>query len=99
MLTGRYSFRSGILSTSGGGERMDVDETTLADVFKKAGYQTAAYGKWHNGMQYPYHPNARGFDDFYGFCSGHWGHSHKITNSNSFRLISNSLDRHLKKGK
>lgn len=23
-------------------------------------------------MQYPYHPNARGFDDFYGFCSGHW---------------------------
>lgn len=74
MLTGRYSFRSGIYSTGGGGERMDVDETTLADVFKKAGYETAAYGKWHNGMQYPYHPNARGFDDFYGFCSGHWGH-------------------------
>lgn len=73
MLTGRYHFRSGIYSTGGGGERMDVDETTLADVFKKAGYQTAAYGKWHNGMQYPYHPNARGFDDFYGFCSGHWG--------------------------
>ncbi len=23
-------------------------------------------------MQWPYHPNARGFDDFYGFCSGHW---------------------------
>ncbi|MEM8898832.1 MAG: arylsulfatase [Bacteroidota bacterium] len=74
LLTGRYSFRSGIYSTGGGGERMDVDETTLADVFKAAGYTTAAYGKWHNGMQYPYHPNARGFDDFYGFCSGHWGH-------------------------
>jgi len=74
MLTGRYSFRSGVYSTSAGGERMDVDETTIADIFKEAGYQTAAYGKWHNGMQYPYHPNARGFDDFYGFCSGHWGH-------------------------
>ena len=24
-------------------------------------------------MQAPYHPNARGFDDFYGFASGHWG--------------------------
>jgi arylsulfatase A-like enzyme len=24
-------------------------------------------------MQYPYHPNGRGFDEFYGFCSGHWG--------------------------
>ncbi len=24
-------------------------------------------------QQYPYHPNGRGFDEFYGFCSGHWG--------------------------
>ena len=24
-------------------------------------------------MQFPYHPNGRGFDEFYGFCSGHWG--------------------------
>ena len=23
----------------------------MAEVFKTAGYQTAAYGKWHNGMQ------------------------------------------------
>ena len=29
--------------------------------------------KWHNGMQPPYHPNARGIDEYYGFCSGHWG--------------------------
>ncbi|MFM8397548.1 MAG: sulfatase-like hydrolase/transferase, partial [Pirellula sp.] len=34
---------------------------------------TGAFGKWHNGSQFPYHPNARGFDEFYGFCSGHWG--------------------------
>jgi len=74
MLTGRYHFRGGIYSTGGGGERLDMDESTMAEVFKAAGYETAAYGKWHNGMQYPYHPNARGFDDFYGFCSGHWGH-------------------------
>ncbi|MCM5663019.1 arylsulfatase [Galbibacter mesophilus] len=74
LLTGRYSFRSGVYGTGGGAERMNIDETTIAEVFKNTGYQTAAYGKWHNGMQYPYHPNARGFDDFYGFCSGHWGH-------------------------
>ena len=73
MLTGRYSVRGGVYSTSAGGERLDLDETTIAEVFKKAGYATAAYGKWHNGMQHPYHPNARGFDDYYGFCSGHWG--------------------------
>ena len=73
MLTGRYHARGGVYSTSAGGERLDLDETTIADVFKAAGYATAAYGKWHNGMQYPYHPNGRGFDDYYGFCSGHWG--------------------------
>ncbi|MBT3382161.1 MAG: arylsulfatase [Prolixibacteraceae bacterium] len=73
MLTGRYHVRGGVFGTSLGGERLDLDETTIADVFKNAGYQTAAYGKWHNGMQYPYHPNGRGFDDYYGFCSGHWG--------------------------
>lgn len=73
-LTGRYHPRGGVYSTSAGGERLDLDEMTIAQTFKQAGYATAAYGKWHNGMQYPYHPNGRGFDDYYGFCSGHWGH-------------------------
>ena len=72
-LSGRYHPRSGVYSTSAGGERMNLDETTIAEVFKAAGYATAAFGKWHNGMQYPYHPNGRGFDEYYGFCSGHWG--------------------------
>lgn len=71
--TGRYHSRSGVSGTSEGLERMDLDETTIAEVFKEEGYATAAFGKWHNGMQYPYHPNARGFDEFYGFCAGHWG--------------------------
>lgn len=92
LLTGRYHVRGGVYSTSAGGERLDLDETTLADVFKQAGYATAAYGKWHNGMQAPYHPNARGFDDFYGFCSGHWGnyfspmleHNGEIVKGNGF---------------
>ena len=73
LLTGRYHVRSGVYSTSAGGERMDLDEQTFAEKLQEAGYQTAAFGKWHNGMQYPYHPNARGFNEFYGFCSGHWG--------------------------
>ncbi len=94
LLTGRYHPRGGVYSTSTGGERLDADETTIADIFKKAGYATAAYGKWHNGMQAPYHPNARGFDDFYGFCSGHWGnyfspmleHNGTIVKGNGFTV-------------
>ncbi len=73
ILTGRYHVRSGVYSTSAGGERIDLDETMISEVLRDAGYATAAYGKWHNGMQAPYHPNTRGFEDFYGFCSGHWG--------------------------
>lgn len=91
-LTGRYHPRSGVYSTSAGGERMDLDEMTIAETFKAAGYATAAFGKWHNGMQYPYHPNGRGFDEYYGFCSGHWGnyfsppldHNGRIVQGNGF---------------
>lgn len=73
LLTGRYYSRSGVYSTSAGGERMNASETTLAEILKTAGYTNAIYGKWHNGTQPPYHPNSQGFDDFYGFASGHWG--------------------------
>ncbi|MDA1056106.1 MAG: arylsulfatase [Planctomycetota bacterium] len=91
-LTGRYHPRSGVYSTSAGGERMNLDEMTIADTFKAAGYVTGAFGKWHNGMQYPYHPNGRGFDEYYGFCSGHWGdyfsppleHNGKIVQGDGF---------------
>ncbi len=72
-LTGRYHPRGGVYSTSAGGERLNLDEKTIGDTFKAGGYRTGAFGKWHNGMQYPYHPNGRGFDEYYGFCSGHWG--------------------------
>src|SRR5688572_18353146 len=72
-LTGRYHPRGGVRGVSTGGERLDLDERTIADVFKAAGYATGAFGKWHNGTQYPYHPRGRGFDEYYGFTSGHWG--------------------------
>jgi arylsulfatase A-like enzyme len=72
-LTGRYHPRGGVHGVSTGGERLNLDEKTIGDSFKAAGYATGAFGKWHNGSQYPYHPNARGFDEYYGFTSGHWG--------------------------
>lgn len=100
ILTGRHFTRLGVHRTSAGGERMNLGETTIAEVFKKAGYKTAAYGKWHNGMQPPYHPNARGFDDYYGFTSGHWGnyfspmleHNGKIVRGDRF-LVDDLVNR------
>ncbi|MEN2281643.1 arylsulfatase [Algoriphagus sp. SE2] len=73
ILTGRFHPRGGVYDTSAGGERLDLDETTLADILQSNGYRTAVFGKWHSGSQPPYHPNNRGFDEFYGFASGHWG--------------------------
>lgn len=73
LLTGRYHSRGGVRGVSTGQERLNTDEKTIADAFKAAGYATGAFGKWHNGSQWPYHPNARGFDEYYGFTSGHWG--------------------------
>ncbi len=73
LLTGRYHARGGVRGVSTGAERLNLDETTIAQDFKRAGYATGAFGKWHSGSQFPYHPNARGFDEYYGFTSGHWG--------------------------
>ena len=86
-LTGRYHPRGGVYSTSAGGERLDLDEQTIGDVFRRAGYATAAFGKWHNGMQPPYHPNSRGFVEFYGFCSGHWGNYFSPLLEHNGRLV------------
>lgn len=92
LLTGRYHPRGGVFGVSTGGERLNLDETTIADTFKAAGYATACFGKWHNGTQYPYHPNGRGFEEYYGFCSGHWGdyfdppleHNGKLVRGNGY---------------
>ena len=72
-LTGRYHLRGGVRGVSTGQERLDLDERTIADAFKAAGYATGAFGKWHNGSQWPYHPMARGFDEYFGHSAGHWG--------------------------
>lgn len=74
LLTGRYYPRGGVHGTSAGSERLNLDERTIAETFQAAGYATGAFGKWHNGSQPPYHPNYRGFDEYYGIPSGHWGH-------------------------
>lgn len=72
-LTGRYFPRVGVQGVSTGQERLNLDERTVADVFQKNGYATGCFGKWHSGSQWPYHPLARGFGEYYGFTSGHWG--------------------------
>ncbi len=74
ILTGRYFPFTGVSGVCEGAERVNLDETFISELYKQAGYATGCFGKWHSGIQYPYHPCARGFDEFVGFCCGHWSH-------------------------
>ena len=70
-ITGRYQQRFGheanIPPPNLG---MDPSEKTIGDALKLAGYKTGIIGKWHLGSRDQYHPNNRGFDEFWGFLGG-----------------------------
>ncbi|MHC4738466.1 MAG: arylsulfatase [Planctomycetota bacterium] len=72
LLTGRYHLRTGTHGVTRGYENMRSEEVTIAEALRQGGYVTGCFGKWHNGAHDPYHPNGQGFDEFVGFCGGHW---------------------------
>lgn len=74
-MTGRYPQRFGHEFNIGPLEMhreagLPLDEITIADRLKSAGYRTALFGKWHLGSAARFHPMERGFDEFYGFLEG-----------------------------
>jgi arylsulfatase A len=73
LMTGRYPHRTGVLDTfeMTGFDRLALDEVTLADMLRHAGYSTGIFGKWHLGaLDSRYHPNNRGFDEAVCFRAG-----------------------------
>lgn len=46
-------------------------ETTIAEMLKKQGYATGAFGKWHLGYQPEHNPTRHGFDEYFGVLLGH----------------------------
>ena len=52
LLTGQYPWRKAGTDVAAGDAGMIIapEQTTVADVFKEAGYRTAAFGKWHLGL-------------------------------------------------
>jgi arylsulfatase A-like enzyme len=70
-MTGRYQTRFGHEFNAGGaGTGLPVTETMIAARLKPAGYATGLVGKWHLGSDPQFHPNKRGFDEFFGFLGG-----------------------------
>ncbi len=74
LLTGRSQSRFGHEINWEGAAKPDqglpVEEKTIADWLKTAGYRTGIVGKWHLGESAQFHPNKRGFDEFFGFLGG-----------------------------
>jgi arylsulfatase A-like enzyme len=73
LMTGRYPTKTGIYNiiTPGAQWGLPLNERTLANALKEAGYHTAITGKWHLGeFEKAYQPNARGFDHQYGHFFG-----------------------------
>ena len=71
--TGRYPTRVGLTNWLPGvrverfenpplTREMPLEETTLAEVLRPAGYRTAFVGKWHLGEEEKFWPEAQGFD-------------------------------------
>lgn len=78
LMTGRYQTRFGHELNVVGKANLDpriglpLTQRTMADHLKSAGYATGLIGKWHLGSQPQFHPQRRGFDEFFGFL--HEGH-------------------------
>ncbi len=75
LLTGRYQTRFGHEFNPGAkdkdvGDGLPLEETTIADRFKAAGYATGIVGKWHLGYAPKFHPLKRGFQEHFGFLHG-----------------------------
>lgn len=79
-LTGRYQTRFGHEFNPHVGEEeklgLPLDQRTIADELRAAGYATGLIGKWHQGYTPAHHPQARGFDEYFGFLVG--GHNYLL---------------------
>lgn len=75
MITGRYQGRFGYrrnptLNPFDPKAGLPLEEETMAEILAKVGYHSGIIGKWHLGTHPHFRPNARGFDEFYGFVAG-----------------------------
>jgi arylsulfatase A-like enzyme len=73
LLTGLTPQRAGLpvnASEANDAVGMPNNRFTMAEMFKRAGYQTAHIGKWHLGYKPEMSPNAQGFDYSFGHMAG-----------------------------
>ncbi len=75
LMTGRTSHRAGLWHVVMGRTILHSDEVTMAEVFRRGGYRTAMFGKWHLGDNYPFRPQDQGFEEVWTHGGGVVGHT------------------------
>lgn len=96
LMTGRYQTRFGHEFNPGPAEYavpnfgLPLEEKTIANHLKEAGYATGWIGKSHLGYKPEFHPLKRGFDEFFGFLGG--AHSYLDPNEDKTNPILRGTD-------
>ncbi|MBI2927364.1 MAG: sulfatase [Verrucomicrobia bacterium] len=76
LMTGRYQqrfgheFNPGPVQQASAKFGLALGEVTLPEQLKQLGYVTGMFGKWHLGFRPEFHPQKRGFNEFFGFLGG-----------------------------
>lgn len=63
LLSGRDCLKTGCSSVCAGRSFLPRGTVTMPEVFRRAGYRTGHFGKWHLGDSYPNLPHQRGFEE------------------------------------
>ena len=91
--TGRFSVRAGVYSWVATSQKMHlrVEETTIAELLKAAGYATAHIGKWHLGYGLT--------DDVSGPDPGDHGYDHWLATGNNAQPSHHNPNNFVRNGK
>lgn len=82
LMTGRCFLETGVWGVHGGRDYLHLDQRTIANEFRDAGYRTAMIGKWHLGKTAAYLPYSRGFESSWSITGRLYEHREPVLDHN-----------------
>ncbi|MBX5495589.1 MAG: arylsulfatase [Bryobacteraceae bacterium] len=77
LMTGKHTGHARVRGNAGRDASLTLEDVTVSEIFKKAGYRTGLFGKWSlGGLDTPGYPTKRGFDEWFGYFSQRHAHNY-----------------------